>query len=144
MNTCIISSPTLHFFFQFCFFAVSCTTPGPAGFFGKKTPHEQYGQKINDAGLKETALGRLWFAAAEQSLSKPLSISTPYSEAGYFAADRPVAAGFRFQAKRGQKLNITLQKKPAAGFLIYMDLWQVSAITINPIFWFLLIQLIHQ
>jgi murein DD-endopeptidase MepM/ murein hydrolase activator NlpD len=100
--------------------------------FGKKTPHEQYGQKINDAGLKETALGRLWFNAAEQSLSKPLSISTPYSEAGYFAADRPVAAGFRFQAKRGQKLNITLQKKPAAGFLIYMDLWQVSTTNNKP------------
>jgi murein DD-endopeptidase MepM/ murein hydrolase activator NlpD len=77
-------------------------------------------------------LGRLWFSAAEQSLIKPLNISTPYSEAGYFAADRPVAAGFRFQAKRGQKLNISLQKKPTAGFLIYMDLWQVATNNNKP------------
>lgn len=131
----------LLFFIASIVFA-SCTTQGPAGMFGKKTPHEQYGQKLTDAGLKNTTLGNLWFAAAEQSLTRPLSISTPYSEAGYFAADRPVAAGFRFQAKRGQKLNISLQKKPVAGFLIYMDLWQlagnqkpellVSADTLNP------------
>jgi murein DD-endopeptidase MepM/ murein hydrolase activator NlpD len=102
----------------------SCTTSGPSGLFGKKTPHEQYGQRLTDAGLKETALGRLWFQAAEQSLGKPLSVTLPYKETGYFAADRPSAAGIRFAARRGQKLNINLSKKPLTGFDIYLDLWQ--------------------
>jgi hypothetical protein len=45
------------------------------GLFGKKTPHEQYGDKLSSAGLQETALGRAWFEAANRSLSNPLSIT---------------------------------------------------------------------
>jgi hypothetical protein len=41
--------------------AASCTTSGPSGIFGKKSLHEQYGEKIKNAGLNETALGRKWF-----------------------------------------------------------------------------------
>jgi murein DD-endopeptidase MepM/ murein hydrolase activator NlpD len=110
--------------FVFCTF--SCTTQGPAGLFGKKTPHDAYSDKITNAGLKETALGRSWFTAAEQGLSRSLSISLPYSETGYFAADKPEAVGIRFKGNRGEKLNISLTKKPAAGFSIYMDLWELG------------------
>jgi murein DD-endopeptidase MepM/ murein hydrolase activator NlpD len=118
--------------FAFILILSSCTTPGPSGLFGKRTPHEIYSGKLADAGLKETALGRLWFAAADNSLTGPLSITTPYSEAGYFAADKPGAAAVRFKARRGEKLNITLTKKPAAGFSIYMDLWELPADNNKP------------
>ena len=100
----------------------SCRTG--TGLFGKKTPHEQYGDKLSTAGLKETALGRAWFLAAEQSLTSPLTITIPYKETGYFAADKPQAAGLRFQARRGEKLSISLSKKPIAGFAVYMELWK--------------------
>lgn len=106
--------------------ALSCSTTGP-GLFNKRTPHEQYSQKITDAGLKETALGRLWFLAADKSLLQPLNISIPYKETGYFAAERPQALGLRFTAKQGEKISITLTKKPITGFLVYMDLWQFDA-----------------
>ena len=102
----------------------SCRT-GP-GLFGKKTPHEQYADKLSNAGLKETALGRAWFQAAEQSLSNPLPVTIPYKETGYFAADRPQAAGLRFQAKRGEKLSISLSKKPTTGFAVYLELWKAA------------------
>lgn len=102
---------------------VSCRTG--TGLFGKKTPHEQYGDKLSTAGLNETALGRAWFQAADQSLTNPVPITVPYRETGYFAADRPQAAGLRFQARRGEKLSISLSKKPAAGFAVYMELWRV-------------------
>jgi len=115
--------------------SVSCTTSGPAGIFGKKSPHEQYADKIKNAGLHETALGRLWFAAAEQSLSSPLSVNLPYSETGYFAAEQPKAAGLLFHAKRGEKLHINLSKKPATGFAVYLDLWQFAAAEeLKPVF----------
>ncbi len=104
----------------------SCTTSGPAGFFGKKSPHEQYADKIKNAGLQETALGRLWFSAAEQSLSSPLSVNIPYSETGYFSAEQPKAAGLLFHGKRGERININLSKKPVTGFAIYLDLWRSS------------------
>ncbi len=103
----------------------ACNTPGP-GLFVKKTPHEQYGQRITSAGLRETAMGSLWFREAEQSLKVPLNISLPYNETGYFAAERPQAAGFRFSVKRGQKLIITLSRKPVTGFSVYLDLWEFS------------------
>ena len=105
------------------FILYSCSSPGP-GIFGKKTPHEQYEKKIKDAGLKETALGEAWLRAASITLSNPVDISLPYSETGYFADDRANGIGLRFKAKRGQKLKITLTKKPIENFAMYIDLWQ--------------------
>jgi peptidoglycan LD-endopeptidase LytH len=101
----------------------SCTTSGP-GLFAKKSPHEQYADKINNAGLNKTALGKLWLRAAEAGLTRPLTVNLPYRETGYFPAERPQALGLRFTANRGQKLKITLDKNPGTDFLVYMDLWQ--------------------
>lgn len=95
----------------------SCSSPGP-GIFGKKTPHQEYEKKIKDAGLKETALGEAWLRAAAITLSSPLDISLPYSETGYFADDRANGIGLRFRARRGQKLKISLTKKPAEFYFI--------------------------
>ena len=103
----------------------ACKTSGP-GIFGKKTPHEQYGDKLVSAGLRSTALGDLWFRVAEQSLSSPLSITVPYKETGYFPPDRPMATGLRFNALRGQKLSISVEKKPAINFAVYIDLWKAG------------------
>ncbi|WP_165958140.1 M23 family metallopeptidase [Segetibacter sp. 3557_3] len=101
----------------------SCGTQGPAGLFGKKTAHEQYGDRIIQAGLRETAMGQQWFEAADKSLANPNPVTLPYSETGYFAAERPSAVGLKFIAKRGQLLNITLNKKPVSGFAVYFELW---------------------
>jgi hypothetical protein len=75
-----------------------------------KRLHEQYAQKLKDVGLHETALGRQWFGAADAALNSPQSISLPYKDTGYFAAERPRAAGLRFSAKRGEKLLFQLKR----------------------------------
>ncbi|WP_343702913.1 M23 family metallopeptidase [Chitinophaga sp.] len=103
-----------------------CST-SKRGIFAKKTPHEQYAARILDAGLKETALGSLWFAAAEKALLKPLTVSLPYQETGYFAADRPDAAGYIFTAQQGEQLHITVSVKPAGNIRLFADLWQPAA-----------------
>ncbi|GEO09649.1 M23 family metallopeptidase [Segetibacter aerophilus] len=121
----IIKPRTIHFFstiITILLVASSCTTSDTSGLFGKKSPHEQYADKIAKAGLSETALGRKWLTAATQSLVKPVSINLPYSETGYFAQEEPKAVGIIFQARRGEKLTISLSKKPARGFSIYVDL----------------------
>lgn len=105
-------------------FLQCCTITGPSGIFGKKSPHEQYGLNLSSAGLENTALGRAWFSQAEQSLSKPLRIEVPYRESGYFPADRALATALRFEARQGEKITISLQKKPAINFTIYIDLWK--------------------
>lgn len=97
--------------------------PGTA-IFGKKTPHEQYADKLSSAGLRQTALGIAWFEAAARSLDSPLRVTIPYRETGYFAAEKPQASGLYFQAVRGQKLNISLEKRPPGGFTLYFELWR--------------------
>jgi murein DD-endopeptidase MepM/ murein hydrolase activator NlpD len=101
---------------------LSCNTGRPA-FFGKRSPHELYAQKLADAGLQSTALGSAWLSAAERALSQPVTVSLPYRITGYFAAENPRAVGLRFPVKRGEKLTFRLEKRPVAGFGLYMDLW---------------------
>lgn len=119
------------FFISISIITISCTTSGTSGFFSKKSPHELYGEKIKNAGLQETALGKLWFSAAEQSLASPLTINLPYTETGYFPAEQPKAAGLLFYGKRGEKLNISLSNRPTADFSIYLDLWQAPVTSDN-------------
>lgn len=121
----------LFFFILPVFLFNSCKTSGP-GIFAKKSPHEQYGDRLTNAGLHSTTLGVSWFKVAEQSLSSPLTITIPYKETGYFSEDRPSAAGFRFHALRGQKLLIKVERKPITNFNVYIDLWKVKEGNIAP------------
>ncbi|WP_207421209.1 M23 family metallopeptidase [Desertivirga brevis] len=125
-NIRYISTLSILFFIPLILLLPACSVTGPSGLFGKRSPHEQYEQKLADAGLKQTALGRSWLQQAESSLEKPLLVSVPYKEAGYFAAEKPRAAALKFEAKRGEKIEISLQKKPASNFTIYVDLWEVK------------------
>ena len=94
------------------------------GLFGKKTAHERYGAALESAGLHTTTMGRLWFTAADKGLAQPLRITVPYKETGYFPADRPASAGYRFAAKRGEKIVISITTTPAAGVLFFTELWK--------------------
>lgn len=105
---------------------LSCS-PSQKGIFAKKTPHEKYADGLQSAGLHTSAMGRQWLAAAQKSLGQPLSISLPYRETGYFAADKPGAAGYRFTAKRGERLSVKLTTVPATGTLVFTELWEARA-----------------
>ena len=94
------------------------------GLFGAKRLHEQYAEKLRAAGLHETALGRQWFEAADKALSSPQTITLPYKEVGYFPAEQPRAAGLKFTGKQGEKLLFRMEKNPATGFALYMELWR--------------------
>lgn len=102
----------------------SCNSIGPAGLFKKMSPHEAYSDRLKTAGLQQTAMGNAWLQTADQSLSKALHISIPYKETGFFAAERVQAATFQFEAKRGEKLLISLSKNPTQNFSIFVDVWQ--------------------
>lgn len=109
-----------------CSAFVSCTT-SRSGLFGKQSLRDQYEDKLTSAGLKQTALGAQWFYAAEKSLIHPLIITLPYKETGFFAADKPDAASYVFAVKRGEKLTISITKKPVQSFYLFTDLWRVSS-----------------
>lgn len=111
-------------FAAFLVLMLACSGPRRGGLFGNRTPHEKYTDKLSEAGLDKTALGRSWLAMASKALAQPLSVNLPYRETGYFPASSPDAAGFRFTARRGDQLTITCAKKPADGFTLFMELWQ--------------------
>ena len=116
-------TPLLYLPYLLFIFFYSCSSPGP-GLFGKKTPHEQYEKKIKNSTTKESGLTEAWLKEAAITLSNPLDISLPYTETGYFAANRANGIGLKFKAKRGQQINISLQKKASENFATYLDLWQ--------------------
>jgi murein DD-endopeptidase MepM/ murein hydrolase activator NlpD len=103
----------------------SCSDRGPLALFKKLSPHDQYGQRLKDAGLDITSMGANWLRQADESLLKPLAIQLPYRETGYFPEDHIRVSALRFEAKRGQMLHVTLSTQPV-GFKLYADLWQVN------------------
>ena len=101
---------------------VSCKTGN--SLFGKKSLHEQYAQKLENAGLNQTILGQKWTQQAHAALSQPFKIQLPYSLVGYFPAEEPRALGIQFDSKRGEKLHFNIRKNPANNFTLFIDLWQ--------------------
>jgi murein DD-endopeptidase MepM/ murein hydrolase activator NlpD/SH3-like domain-containing protein len=102
----------------------ACSPTAPLAIFKKLSPHDAYGQRLKDAGLDRTAMGGAWLQTANQAPVKALSITVPYKETGYFAADKIQSSVLRFDAKRGQKLHIALSKQPEFNFDIYVDIFQ--------------------
>jgi murein DD-endopeptidase MepM/ murein hydrolase activator NlpD len=114
-------------FIIFCLTFAACSkSRGPLSIFKKLSPHEAYAQRLKDNGFDRTAMGSAWLLNADQVISKPLNINIPYKETGYFAADKITSTALRFDAKRGQKIHITISKKPATNFNIYADLFEES------------------
>ena len=103
----------------------SCKS-GPFNLLKAGSPHQQYERKLVTAGLNQTSMGNLWINKATAILQKALTISLPYQETGYFAADKVEATAFRFTLQRGQKLQVKLNKKPIEGFIVYADFWEVK------------------
>lgn len=104
---------------------IGCRSTG-LELFGKKSPHDNYAQKIKDAGLQETALGKAWFTMSDYILQQPVSIVLPFREAGYFPGEKAMATAYSFDGKTGEVINVTLEKQPSNDFEIFMDLWKLS------------------
>ena len=106
-------------------FCAACNVSGPK-IFERKGLHAAYGDKLSNAGLKNTALGKGWFNAAESALNTPVSIQLPYKEKGYFSSTEARAVGLSFSPSRGEKIIIQLFKNPLSSFVIYADLWKIA------------------
>lgn len=107
----------------------SCKTP--SGIFSKKTAHDEYGDKIEQVGLRQTELGNAWFSAADKALVTPVPVQVPYKENGYFAAENIHAASFRFEAKKGEQLTIELSRIPINNFRLFADLYTTNGTSLK-------------
>ena len=102
----------------------SCKTQ--QGIFGKKSSFEKYADQLKSAGLHQSQMAIIWEANARKSLESPLQINLPYKETAYLPAEKPLGAGFRFAAQRGDKLIISLETRPLAGPRLFSELWFVN------------------
>jgi len=96
------------------------------GVFKNQTPHEKYAAKLKGAHLDETALGQQWLQASEQALQDSITITLPFKETGYFAADKPRALGYRIPAQRGQRLVVNLEVRTREQLQVFMDLFETE------------------
>ncbi|HJW16879.1 MAG TPA: M23 family metallopeptidase [Flavisolibacter sp.] len=108
--------------------AISCSSP-LKNIFGKKTPHEQYSDKLDAKDLDKTPEGRQWLAASQKAISAPLNVELPYSQQGYFHADKPRALGLAFTAHAGERISFNLSFKKDPTLVIYADLFKAGGPT---------------
>ncbi|QHL89366.1 peptidoglycan DD-metalloendopeptidase family protein [Nibribacter ruber] len=92
--------------------------------FKKQTPYEKYQKGLEEAKLDQTALGQQWLAAGKNALQKPVPVTLPFKETGYFPADKPMAAGYQFTVQQGQKVAVKVQTKGTAVPQVFLDLFE--------------------
>lgn len=103
---------------------VSCNTI-KSPLLSKRSPHEKYADAVSKSGLKESIMVKAWLDAARKALSYPQQVKLPYKETGFFASDKPSAAGFVFKAVRGENIVATLLCNPDT-VMLFLELWRTD------------------
>ncbi|WP_240337059.1 peptidoglycan DD-metalloendopeptidase family protein [Rufibacter psychrotolerans] len=96
------------------------------GVFKKQSPYEKYQDGLKAAKLDQTALGQQWVAAGEKALRQPVRVTLPFKETGYFPADQPMAAGYQFSIKRGQKVAVKVETQGKEVPQVFIDLFETD------------------
>ena len=91
------------------------------------SPHERYADSLRNTPLENTALARDWLAAAETALAKPLVITLPMRESGYFAADSPSATAYQFELQRGRRFSVEINFDSLATAQVFVDLFELRS-----------------
>ncbi|MFT2011441.1 M23 family metallopeptidase [Pontibacter sp. 13R65] len=97
------------------------------GVFKNETPYERYATSLKAASLDQTALGQEWLKAGTSALRDSITITLPFKETGYFAADKPRALAYRLQAQHGERLVIDLELRTKEPATVFMDLFEAPA-----------------
>jgi murein DD-endopeptidase MepM/ murein hydrolase activator NlpD len=87
------------------------------------TPRERYERALERAHLSTTALGEQWFEAGRDAVARPVTVTLPFRETGFFPAERALAAGFSFAAERGQRMTVNLSAASTDPAQLFLDLF---------------------
>lgn len=89
------------------------------------SPYEHYLDTLRRSGLDQTALGRDWAQAGEESLQKPVSAESPFSETGYLPPDTPLATAYRLDLRRGRRLVVDVTFESMQPGRFFVDLFEM-------------------
>ncbi len=92
--------------------------------FSALSPHERYEKSLRSADLDQTTLGQTWLTAAARSLRDTLVVALPFREVGYFTAEQPRAAAFRYPVRAGQRIEVTVRTPSPAS--LFLDVLEVT------------------
>ena len=90
------------------------------------TPRERYERALERAHLANTALGGQWFEAGRNALARPVSITLPFRETGFFPAERTLAAGFGFTVERGQRMTVNVSSSSTEPAQLFLELYSAT------------------
>ncbi len=94
--------------------------------FRPKNNHEAYQYALAQANLLNTALGTEWKESAQNSLENAISVNAPYEEAFYLDPREARARSYRFDAKRGQKIQVAFSQLSKVNSRLFVDLYRVG------------------
>lgn len=87
--------------------------------------HDGYLHSLREANLADSALGRDWITAAEEALKKPIDISLPLEEVFYVSPSEPIALAYRFDVKRGQRIELEVSVESEKSSRLFIDCFRV-------------------
>lgn len=90
-----------------------------------KDSHDAYRNSLKLAKLDHTALGKDWLAAAGSVFEKQVPLQLPYQEAFHMDPKTPGAMCYRFAAKRGHKVVITMEQLKGDSSILFIDAFRV-------------------
>ncbi|WP_420318453.1 M23 family metallopeptidase [Ekhidna sp.] len=105
---------------------LGCTKEKVPERFYPRNDHEAYWYSLKQADLLSTALGKDWLEAADKPFENQINIQLPYQEAFVLSPMKPDALGYRFDAKRGQKVLVYLQLITNDTTRVFVDLFRVE------------------
>ena len=110
----------------FAFIISACQEEKVPEPFNPRNDHEAYQKALESANLLETALGKEWTTLAQEALEQPEQIQLPYEEAFYIDDRSAYALGYHFDAKRGQKIQITIEDIAPDSIDLFIDLYRIE------------------
>ena len=91
--------------------------------------HDAYRHSLVTANLAETALGRGWVEASKDALNAPIPIATPFEEVFYVDPARAFAVGYRFDAMKGQRIEVDVDVQGLEAGRLFIDLFRVRGLS---------------
>lgn len=110
----------------FTLFFWSCEQEKVPAPFKPRNDHEAYQHSLEQANLLSTALGQEWEKSAQNSLESPIEVNAPYEEAFYLDPREARAMSYKFNAKRGQKIQVTFTRVSEEETQLFVDLYRVA------------------
>ena len=94
------------------------------GIFSKQSPHEEYLLKLEEAGIDNYKLGKIWVEAADKGLLDPVDVGIPFSEAIVFDWNKAPAASYKLFLREGQNLHVLVEPELFDTTHIFIDIFQ--------------------